>query len=314
MGIPIRELLEGVLIESLGLQIAAGERGLAKEVSTSRIQKPGLLLTGLLEELHPDRLQIFGAAEIGYLTSLPEEKLSRSLRVLEKADIPAIIVTRGLEPPDFLIELCSGKDVPLLKTFLTSSVLIEGVTKYLEERLAPSTNVHGVFVDVLGVGVLVIGKSGIGKSECALDLVSRGYRLVSDDVVIVKRMPPSTLIGTASDLIRYHMEIRGLGIVNIKDIYGITAIRERKQMDIVVELVRWETEADYDRLGLETSTYRILGVELPYLKIPVSPGRSVATIVEVAARNQILKIMGHDSAKALDAHLAGVMRNGARKD
>lgn len=314
MGIPIRELLEGALLESLGLVIMAGEKGLGKEVSTSRIQKPGLLLTGLLEELHPDRLQIFGAAEIGYLTSLPQEKLLRSLRVLEKADIPAIIVTRGLEPPDFLIDLCAGKDVPLLKTALTSSVLIEGVTKYLEERLAPSTNVHGVFVDVLGVGVLVIGKSGIGKSECALDLVSRGYRLVSDDVVIVKRMPPATLIGTASDLIRYHMEIRGLGIVNIKDIYGITAIRERKQMDIVVELVRWETEADYDRLGLETTTYRILGVDLPYLKIPVSPGRSVATIVEVAARNQILKIMGHDSAKVLAAHLAGVMRSGARKD
>lgn len=307
MGVPIRELLDGRL-DAFCLEVVAGEKGLHKEVSTSRIQKPGLLLTGLLEELHPDRLQIFGAAEIGYLTSLPKEKLDRSLSVLERADIPAIIVTRKLESPDFLVELCGKKDIPLLMTPLTSSVFIEGITKYLEERLAPSTTIHGVLVDVLGVGILIIGKSGIGKSECALDLVSRGYRLVSDDVVIVKRMPPSTLMGTASDLIRYHMEIRGLGIVNIKDLYGITAIREKKQMDVVVELVRWESDSEYERLGFEENAYNILGVPLPYLKIPVSPGRSVATIVEVAARNQILKIMGHNSAKTLEAHLDNAMK------
>lgn len=313
MGVPVRELLEAKQLEVFGLELVAGEKGLERELSTSRIQKPGLLLTGLLEELHSDRVQIFGAAEIGYLNSLSGEKLARSLKVLEKPDIPAIIVTRSLEPPDFLLQLCRKKDTPLLKTKFTSSVFIEGLTKYLEERLAPSTTLHGVFVDVLGVGVLIIGKSGIGKSECALDLVSRGYRLVSDDVVIVKKMPPSILFGTATDLIRYHMEIRGLGIVNIKDIYGITAIREKKQMDIVVELVRWESDSEYERLGFEENTYNILGVELPYLKIPVSPGRSVATIVEVAARNQILKIMGHHSAKNLQVQLDGAMKGQAKE-
>lgn len=312
MGVPVKELIEGGQLEKFCLSLITGEGGLSKEVSTSRIQKPGLLLTGLLEELHSDRLQIFGAAEIGYLNSLEKENLDLALKVLDKPAFPAIIVTRDLEPPDMLLDLCRKNSIPLFKTCHTSSVLIEGITKYLEERLAPSTTLHGVLVDVLGVGILIIGKSGIGKSECALDLVSRGFRLVSDDVVIVKKMPPSVLFGTSSDLIRYHMEIRGLGIVNIKDLYGITAIRQRKQMDLVVELVKWESEGEYDRLGFEENTFGILGVDLPYLRVPVSPGRSVATIVEVAARNQILKIMGHHSAKALEMHLDNAMK-GFRK-
>ncbi len=311
MGVPVKELLDGVQRERLGLMLIAGEKGLTREVTTSRIQKPGLLLTGLLEELHADRLQIFGAAEINYLKRLGADELEDTLKVF-RPELPAIIVARGLEPPDFLVELCRKSSIPLFRTQHTSSVLIERVTKYLEERLAPSTTLHGVLVDVLGVGVLIIGKSGIGKSECALDLVSRGYRLVSDDVVIVKRMPPSVLFGSSSELIKYHMEIRGLGIINVKDLYGITAIRERKQMDIVVELVKWESETEYDRLGLEENTYNILGVDLPYLRVPVSPGRSVATIVEVAARNQILKIMGHHPAKALERELDNAMK-GFRK-
>ena len=311
MGVPVKELLEGVQRERLGLMLIAGEKGLTREVTTSRIQKPGLLLTGLLEELHADRLQIFGAAEINYLKRLGADELEDTLKVF-RPELPAIIVARGLEPPEFLVELCRKSSIPLFRTQHTSSVLIERVTKYLEERLAPSTTLHGVLVDVLGVGVLIIGKSGIGKSECALDLVARGYRLVSDDVVIIKRMPPSILFGTSSELIKYHMEIRGLGIINVKDLYGITAIRERKQMDIVVELVKWDSETEYDRLGLEENTYNILGVDLPYLKVPVSPGRSVATIVEVAARNQILKIMGHHPAKALERELDNAMK-GFRK-
>ncbi|OGQ62214.1 MAG: HPr(Ser) kinase/phosphatase [Deltaproteobacteria bacterium RIFCSPLOWO2_02_FULL_55_12] len=307
MGVPVKELINGEQAERFSLRIIAGEKGFAREVTTSRIQKPGLLLTGLLEELHSDRLQIFGAAEINYLKRLEEDELEAILKVF-KPELSAIIVTRDLEPPAFLVDLCMNRNIPLFRTPHTSSVLIELVTKYLEERLAPSTTLHGVLVDVLGVGVLIIGKSGIGKSECALDLVARGYRLVSDDVVIVKRMPPSILFGTSSELIKYHMEIRGLGILNIKDLYGITAIRERKQMDIVVELVKWESETEYDRLGFEENTFNILGVELPYLKVPVSPGRSVATIVEVAARNQILKIMGHHPAKALERELDNAMK------
>lgn len=313
MGLSLKALFDAGQTLRLGLELITGEKGLERELTTARIQKPGLLLTGLLDELHSDRIQIFGAAEVGYLNSLKEEKLSRSLKLLEKARVPAIIVTRGLALPDYLVELCGKNNIPLYRSTLTSSAVIEDVTQYLDERLAPTITMHGVLVDVLGVGILLIGKSGIGKSECALDLVSRGSRLVSDDIVIIKRMPPSTLFGTSAEVIRYHIEIRGLGIVNIKDIFGITAIREQKQMDLVVELVKWEPKSDYERLGFEESTYEILGVQLPYLKVPVSPGRSVATIIEVAARNQILKIMGHHSARILKGQLEQVM-NSPEKD
>lgn len=312
MGAPVKELLVKELAESLGLKFVVGEAGLDRELSTSRIQKPGLLLTGLLEELHPDRLQIFGAAELGYISSLDDLELERVRKLLVKTDIPAIVVTRGLTPPDFLVHLCEEQGIPLFTTPLTSSVFIEGVVKHLEERLAPQTMLHGVLVDVLGMGILITGKSGIGKSECALDLVSRGFRLVADDVVVVRKMPRNTLYGTSKGPIRYHMEIRGLGIVNIKDLYGITAIRQRKQMDLVVELVKWEPEAEYERLGFEENKTEILGVGLPCLKVPVSPGRSVATIVEVAARNQILKIMGHHSARDLEQDLDERLRHGRK--
>ena len=294
MGIALKELLKEI---PLRLKVLGGDEWLMRELTSSRIQKPGLLLTGTLGEFHSDRIQIFGATEVEYLKSLDDDVLARTLSVLSENQLPAIVVTRGIKPPPFLIDFTRRNSIPLLKTALTSSVFIERVIKYLEEELAPTTSVHGVLVDVLGVGILIFGKSGIGKSECALELVSRGYRLVADDIVLVKRIHPSTLFGRSADLTRYHIEVRGLGILNVKELFGITAIREKKQMDIVVELVGWDTKVAYERLGFEDRTYEMLGVELPYLKVPVSPGRSVATIVEVAARNQILKIMGYDSAR-----------------
>lgn len=294
--IPVLGLLSEEAEKKLKLKALAGEKWVSKKITTSRIQKPGLLLTGLLDNFHPERVLIFGKAEIGYLRSLPEDTLLPVLKKLEKTPSPCYVVTRGQKVPHFLANLAERKKIPLLKTPLTSSLFIERLTKYLEEKLAPTMQMHGVFVDVLGVGILILGKSGIGKSECALDLISRGYRLVSDDVVVVKKMSPSVLFGIAADIIKYHMEVRGLGIINVKDIFGITAVREKKQMDIVVELVAWDPDGRYDRLGFEEGKYEILGIELPFLRIPVSPGRSIATIVEVAARNQILKIMGYHSA------------------
>lgn len=307
MGVPLKDIFTDELLKRFSLKLKAGGEGLSRILSSSRIQKPGLLLTGLLEELHSDRVQILGQAEIGYLKNLAGRELDSVISLLEKSHFPAIIITKDLTAPDFLYELSRKKKVPLYTTSLTSSIFIEGFTKCLEELLAPSITMHGVLVDVLGVGILIIGKSGIGKSECALDLVSRGYRLVSDDVVAIKRMPPSVLFGSSLDLNRYYMEIRGLGIVNIKDLYGITAIRKRKQMDLVVELVKWEPEGDYERLGIEDKSFDILDVPLPYLRVPVTPGRSVATIVEVAARNQILKIMGQYSARAFAETLDGAI-------
>ncbi len=295
MDVKVKDLLEQ---STLALKCVGVESGLSNRIATPRVQKPGLLLTGLLGKLHADRIQILGAAEIGYLRNLDTKGCKEALGIL-KAGIPAIVITRGLKPPPQLMEHAREKGIPLLGTPLSSSVLIERIIKFLETRLAPSTTLHGVLVDLLGIGILIKGKSGIGKSECALELVSRGYRLVADDVVMVKRIYPSTLFGMASDRIPYHLEVRGIGIVNIKDLFGITAIREKKQMDLVVELISWDPGGDYERLGIEDRTCEILGVELPYLRVPVSPGRSVAAIVEIAARNQLLKIMGHHSSKEL---------------
>jgi len=311
--IPIGELLGSGIKERLRLTLVAGKKGLSREITTPRIQKPGLLLTDPTERLHPNRIQILGKAEINYLNSVPQDRLEVTLRRFVRDKVICLVVTRGQRVPPFLSQLAERARTPLLKTTLTTSLFIERVTKFLEERLAPSTTLHGVLVDVLGVGILILGKSGIGKSECALDLITRGYRLIADDVVSLKRMPPSTILGMATDVIRYHMEVRGLGIVNIKDIFGITAIREKKQLDLVVELVEWNPEKEYERLGFEEGRYGILGVELPLLRIPVSPGRSVATIVEVAARNQILKIMGYHPALEFQRQLNKAITMGRAK-
>ncbi|MBI5683179.1 MAG: HPr(Ser) kinase/phosphatase [Deltaproteobacteria bacterium] len=312
--IPALELLSKEAEKKLKLKIVSGKQWISKKITTPRIQKPGLLLTGLLDNFHPDRTLIFGKAEIGYLKSLSNEMLLPVLKKLEKTPSPCYAVTRGQKIPQFLADLTERKKIPLFKTPLTSSLFIDRLTKYLEDKLAPTTTVHGVFVDVLGVGILILGKSGIGKSECALDLISRGYRLVSDDVVVIKKMSPSTIFGIAADIIKYHMEIRGLGVVNIKDIFGITAVREKKQMDIVVELVAWDPEGKYDRLGFDEGKYEVLEVEFPFLRIPVSPGRSIATIVEVAARNQILKIMGYHSAFEFQKQLEHAIHKNNKKE
>lgn len=295
MGIKVKEFVGRA---ALALRCVAGEKGLPREIETSMIQKPGLLLTGFLEGFHPDRVQVLGAAEIGYLKSLKGEDLKKTLKIF-KPTVPAIAVTRGLEAPRGLSCFADRENIPLLSTPLTSSVFIERAIRFLEEKLAPSILVHGVLVDVMGVGILIKGRSGIGKSECALELLSRGYRLVADDAVIVKRIYPSTLFGMASDRIPYHLEVRGVGIVDIKELFGITAIREKKQIDLAVELINWDPKDDYERLGFEEKTTGILGVELPYLKVPVSPGRSIAAIVEVAARNQLLKIMGYNKTREM---------------
>ncbi len=294
-GVTVADILEEKILE---LKCLAVEEGLAREVWTAQIQKPGLLLTGLMEGLYSDRVQVLGVAEVAYLNSLGGEELAKTLELLEK-DLPAIVVTRDLPPPQSVVRHAEKHGIPVLGTPQTSSVFLEAIMNFLEVRLAPSVMLHGVLVDVLGIGVLIKGKSGIGKSECALELISRGYRLVADDAVVIKRIYPCTLFGMASTRIPYHLEVRGVGIVNIKDLFGITAIREKKQLDIVVELVTWDPKGDYERLGFDEKTCEVLGVDVPYHKVPVSPGRSVAVIVEVAARNQILKIMGYGPSKAL---------------
>ncbi|NVN98739.1 MAG: HPr kinase/phosphorylase [Geobacteraceae bacterium] len=291
----------------LDLSLFAGEKGLSHRLYSARIQKPGLALTGYTEHLHPDRLQVLGNTEISYLHKMPPEQSTANIARFCSFPISCFIVTKGLDPPDYLKNEAEKAGIPLLGTSLQSSIFISLITKFLEERLLPTTHIHGVLVDVLGVGVLLLGKSGIGKSECALDLVIRGHRLVGDDIINIKKKVPSSLVGQAGELIQYHLEIRGLGIINIKDLYGVSSIREKKIIDMVIELVEWDPDQEYDRLGIDDQIYTILGVELPHICIPVRPGRNITSIIEVAARNFLLKGMGYHSAKEFQEKLLARM-------
>lgn len=294
-GLSIQELL-AEKAAGLDLELLAGANGLGRVVHVPRIQKPGLALAGYTTNLHPDRIQVLGSTELTYLETLSSDTVRSNLEQLCALNICCFIITKGQDPPPLLREACERQGIPLLHTHHVSSTFISLITNFLEERLLPSTTVHGVLVDVLGVGVLLLGKSGVGKSECALDLVLRGHRLVADDVVRVRMKLPSVLFGEGMDLLHYHMEIRGLGIINIKHLFGVAAIRERKKIDLAVELVEWQDGVEYDRLGLDEQKYSLLGMEIPFLRIPVRPGRNMTSIVEVAARNQLLKEMGYHSA------------------
>jgi len=225
------------------------------------------------------------------------------IRAFFAQDVACLVVTKGLEVPPELVAAADEAGVPLLRTPHLSSIFIEGVQSWLEDVLTAQTSMHGVLLDVFGVGILLLGKSGIGKSEIALDLVMRGHRLVADDIVDVKRRTPDAIFGAGSDIIKHHMEIRGLGIINIKDLFGVAAIRERKKIEIVLELVEWDPSVEYDRLGVEERKFRILDVEIPMLVVPVRPGRNMTTIVEVAARNHLLKLQGHHSAREFQDRL-----------
>ena len=310
-GLTIEELLAETEA-GLDLQLLSGAAGLAKRVQVPRIQKPGLALAGYTTNLHPDRIQVLGSTELTYLGQLAPERAEEHLVKLCHLDISCFIITKGQTPPPLLIRETERNGIPLLSTHHQSSTFISLITKFLEERLLPSTTVHGVLVDVLGVGVLLLGRSGVGKSECALELVLKGYRLVADDVVKVRLKLPAVLFGEGSDLLHYHMEIRGLGIINIKHLFGVAAIRERKKIDLAIELVEWDEGKEYDRLGIEDQTFALLGVEIPLLRIPIRPGRNMTSIVEVAARNQLLKEMGYHSALEFQDRLEKRMAEMAR--
>ncbi|HBF13218.1 MAG TPA: HPr(Ser) kinase/phosphatase [Deltaproteobacteria bacterium] len=281
----------------LNLKTVAGKKGIKRSILSPRIQKPGLALIGNTSKLHSGRVQILGKAEITYLKSLSGPKLSQIVLKMAKARVACFVVTRDNPVPKPLVGLANKHKIPILSTPLITSIFINRVTRFLEDYLTDATTVHGVLMDVFGVGILIIGKSGIGKSECALDLIMRGHRLVADDVVEIRKKSSSTLWGMASPRLQFHMEVRGLGILNIKDLFGVAATRDRKLIEIVAEIVEWNPKHNYDRLGMDQVFYTILDVSVPYIKIPVSSGRNVSTIIEVAARNTLLKARGIDSSK-----------------
>lgn len=283
---------------NLELRLLAGRAGAAERTLTvPRIQKLGLALAGFTNYIHQGRLQIVGQSEVWFLGQLEPEQRVEAINNLALERIACVLVTKGLEPPPELLGAAEQARLPLLQTPLVSSVAIQIVTDYLQEALAPRAVRHGVLLDVYGLGVLIEGSSGIGKSECALDLVSRGHRLVSDDVIEVKRIGTEKVIGSAPELLREHLEIRGLGILNIRDLFGVSAISSAKNIDLSIKLERWDRAGEVDRLGIDPRYTEVLGIPIPQVLIPVSPGRNLSTLVETAVRIQLLRVRGYDAAQ-----------------
>jgi HPr kinase/phosphorylase len=285
-------------------------------ISLSRVQRPGLALTGYTDYVRYGRVQIIGGSEQTFLAKLPARRRAAILGRLAALTVSCYVVTKGAPVPEDLSRAADLRGVPVLVTPLDSTPLIKGLTAFLDERLAQRLQMHGVLVDVFGLGTLILGESGIGKSECALELVDRGHRLVADDVIELKRVAEG-LDGASPDLTRHHMEIRGLGVLNVRDLYGVSSIRMVKRVEMVVVLERWEQGKEYDRLGLKEEHYTILGVDLPLVRMPVAPGRNIALLVEVAARNMLLREWGYDAARRfverVDASIARPARRTLRR-
>ncbi len=281
----------------------AGAAGLDREITLPYIQKTGLALAGFDEYLRTGRVLIFGESEVRFLERMEASGRSRNLRSLFARDFPCVMVTMGLDSPAELAEEAERARVPLLRTALPTPIAIARLTGFLEDRLAPREIRHGVLLDILGLGVLLSGESGIGKSECALDLVGRGHRLVADDTVEIRCRGQSILIGTCPELTRHHVEIRGLGLVNVTDLFGVSATRSSKRVELVVHFERWERGREDHCLGLDTAIVEMLGVQVPLVTMPVAPGRNLAMLVEVAARNQLLRSRGRHAARLLAERL-----------
>ncbi|MBI3129084.1 MAG: HPr(Ser) kinase/phosphatase [Candidatus Tectomicrobia bacterium] len=297
----IAQLLED-LREDLGLELLAGKAGLGRAIRHTRYQKNGLPLAGFLEELHTDRVQIWGNTEIHYLNSMAPEALDRAVSRFFRLPVCTVLAMGGGYIPSRVVEVADQEHLPLLRSPLPGSEVLPRLQSYLENHLSPHARLHGVLVDLYGVGVLIQGRSGIGKSECALHLVTRGHRLVADDVVDIQLRGPD-LVGRSTDLLKHHIEVRGLGILNLKDLFGVVAIRYEKNVELLVELVPWSPDTPFERLGIDLQMREILGRDLPLVRIPVAPGRNIPTLIEVAARNLLLQRMGFFSAEEFSRSL-----------
>lgn len=294
--VEVGELL-GDELSDLRLEVLGGTRHLRNRIYHPRVQKPGLAFAGHYAYIKPGRVQILGESEASYLSTLPDDERQQRFADISKLPIPVFIVTKGLDPDPDLLQALQQNEIPVLRSPRLSSVVIKRVSNFLEEHLVPSTSIHGVLLDVYGLGVLLIGRSGVGKSESALDLISRGHSLVGDDSITIRRYPNEELVGFSEEPLRHHMELRGIGIINVKDLFGLAAVRQRKSIELVIELEPWQDGKEYDRLGLDETLYRILDIPCPYIQMPVATGRNVAILVEIAARNHVLKLQGHFSAR-----------------
>lgn len=301
-GIIVRKLLEDQKRE-LKLTLLSGESALENKIFFSEINRPGLALSGYFGYFAFQRVQVLGMTEFSYLRKMSKRSRANRIKKMFSYKIPCIITTRGLKPYREMLNLSEENSIPVLMTTLDTQEFIHKITFYLESEFAPSITHHGDLIEVYGVGVLILGESGVGKSETALELIERGHRLIADDVIMIKREPGRTLSGSSNPVIKHRMEIRGLGIIDIKNLFGTRAIRDKKRIELVVQLEEWRKAKPYDRLGLREKTCSILGVPLPKIVIPVRPGRNLAIIIEVATMNYRLKKMGVFTAQELEKEL-----------
>jgi HPr kinase/phosphorylase len=285
-------------------ELVAGARGVGRHIANPRVQKSGLAYAGWLAGTDPARVQVLGETESAYLASLDPATRRKNLEAFFGLRPALVVATRGERPHEDVLAAADATDSPVAVSTMRSSVSIHGIHTALDELLAARASVHGVLVEIHGVGTLLLGPSSIGKSECALVLVERGHRLVADDAVELSRIPRGDVVGRPAALLRHHLEIRGLGILNVRDLYGATAVRESARIDLVVELERWDEGTAYDRLGLDEEFHELLGKPVSRLRMPVQPGRDMGTLLEVAARNHWLKLSGHHSARAFARKLA----------
>lgn len=297
------------IIEKFELELISGEEGINRPIVTSDLSRPGIELAGYFNFYPAERIQLIGKTELTFTERLHDMDRQDRFERLCTDITPAIIISRGMEVPNDLVEASERESVPLLRTKQKTTRFSSLLTNYLESKLAPTTAVHGVLVDVYGVGVLITGKSGVGKSETALELVKRGHRLVADDCVEIRQEDENTLVGTSPELIEHLLEIRGLGIINVMTLFGAGAVRSYKRISVVMDLELWDQNKQYDRLGLDEEKMKIIEMDLPKLTIPVRPGRNLAVIIEVAAMNFRLKRMGVNAAEQFSNRLADVIED-----
>ncbi|MBT2646053.1 HPr kinase/phosphorylase [Peribacillus simplex] len=291
------------IVEAFGLELISGEEGINRPIVTSDLSRPGLEIAGFFDYYPADRVQLLGMTEMSFFNRLNEPDRVQRMEELCRDFTPGIIITRGQEVPIELIEASERESVPVMRSNMKTTRLYSRLTNFLESRLAPTTAVHGVLVDIYGLGVLITGKSGVGKSETALELVKRGHRLVADDCVEIRQEDQDTLVGNAPDLIEHLLEIRGLGIINVMTLFGAGAVRSNKKISIVINLELWEKNKQYDRVGLDEEKMKIIDTEVTKITVPVRPGRNLAVIIEVAAMNYRLKRMGVNAAEQFSDRL-----------
>ncbi|MCP1191151.1 HPr(Ser) kinase/phosphatase [Priestia flexa] len=302
------------LIEKFNLELISGEEGIDRPIATSDISRPGIEMAGYFTYYPAERIQLLGKTELSFFECLDDEEKKVRMEKMCTDITPAIIISRDMSVPKELIEASEREAVPVLRSPSKTTRLSSHLTNFLESRLAPSTALHGVLVDIYGIGVLIMGKSGVGKSETALELVKRGHRLVADDCVEIRQEDQDTLVGNAPGLIEHLLEIRGLGIINVMTLFGAGSVRSYKRISLVIQLETWDQNKHYDRLGLEEDKMKIIDTDVTKITLPVRPGRNLAVIIEVAAMNFRLKRMGINAAEQFSNRLTDVIEDGDRED